>query len=120
MKKIQIGKESVRFEANALFPVKYKQLTKRDIFKDLKVVENMQHAKSVDDLNIDILYDIVYVLAWFADRTLPDRDEWLLQFDEFDIYEVLPKVVDLLTDSLATDATKKNKPQHNKNPRNKK
>ncbi len=109
MKKIQIGKEGVRFEANALFPVKYKQLTKRDIFKDLKVVENMQHAKSFDDLNIDILYDIVYVLAWFADRTIPDRDEWLLQFDEFDVFNVIPQVVDLLVDSLSA-TTKKNKP----------
>lgn len=109
MKKIQIGKESVRFEANALFPIKYKQLTGRDIFKDLKVVENMQHAKSFDDLNIDILYDIVYVLAWFADRAIPDRDEWLLQFDEFDVFNVIPQVVDLLVDSLSA-TTKKNKP----------
>lgn len=109
MTKIKIGKESVRFEANALFPVKYKQLTKRDIFKDLKVVENMQHAKSFEDLNIDILYDIVYVLAWFADRTIPERDEWLLQFDEFDVFEVMPQVVNLLADSLNAGA-KKNKP----------
>ncbi|HIX43030.1 hypothetical protein ACFSY7_17940 [Kurthia populi] len=109
MTKIKIGKESVRFEANALFPVKYKQLTKRDIFKDLKVVENMQHAKSFEDLNIDILYDIVYVLAWFADRTIPERDEWLLQFDEFDVFEVMPQVVNLLVDSLNAGA-KKNKP----------
>ena len=107
MTKIKIGKESVRFEANALFPVKYKQLTKRDIFKDLKVVENMQHAKSFEDLNIDILYDIVYVLAWFADRTIPERDEWLLQFDEFDVFEVMPQVVNLLVDSLNAGAKKK-------------
>jgi len=107
--KIQIGKKSVRFEANALFPVKYKQLTKRDIFKDMKEVEKLANitAETMDQFNIDILFDIAYTLAWFADRSIGERDEWLLSFDEFNIYEVLPQITGLLADSLTT---KKNIP----------
>lgn len=107
--KIQIGKKSVRFKANALFPVKYKQLTKRDIFKDMKEVEKLANitAETMDQFNIDILFDIAYTLAWFADRSIGERDEWLLSFDEFNIYEVLPQITGLLADSLTT---KKNIP----------
>lgn len=107
--KIQIGDKSVRFEANALFPVKYKQLTKRDIFKDMKEVEKLANitAETMDQFNIDVLFDIAYTLAWFADRSIGERDEWLLSFDEFNIYEVLPQITGLLADSLAT---KKNIP----------
>lgn len=107
--KIQIGNKSVRFEANALFPVKYKALTGRDIFKDMKEIEKLANitAETMDQFNIDVLFDIAYTLAWFADRSIPERDEWLLSFDEFNIYEVLPQITGLLADSLAT---KKNIP----------
>lgn len=107
--KIQIGNKGVRFEANALFPVKYKSLTGRDIFKDMKEVEKLANitAETMDQFNIDVLFDIAYTLAWFADRSIPERDEWLLSFDEFNIYEVLPQITVLLADSLAT---KKNIP----------
>lgn len=107
--KIQIGDKSVRFEANALFPVKYKALTGRDIFKDMKEVEKLANitAETMDQFNIDVLFDIAYTLAWFADRSIGERDEWLLSFDEFNIYEVLPQITGLLADSLAT---KKNIP----------
>lgn len=106
--KIQIGNVGVRFEANALFPVKYKQQTKRDIFADMKEIEKLTTitAETMNDFKIDILYDIAYVLAWFADRTIPERDEWLLSFDEFNIYEVLPQITGLLADSLATKSQK--------------
>lgn len=102
--KIQIGNKSVRFEANALFPVKYKSLTGRDIFKDMKEIEQLANitAETMGQFNIDILFDIAYTLAWFADRSIPERDEWLLSFDEFNIYEVLPQITGLLADSLAT------------------
>lgn len=107
--KIQIGNKSVRFEANALFPVKYKALTGRDIFKDMKEIEKLANitAETMDQFNIDVLFDIAYTLAWFADRSIPERDEWLLSFDEFNVYEVLPQITGLLADSLAT---KKNIP----------
>lgn len=107
---IKIGNKGVRFEANALFPVKYKQQTTRDIFADMKEIEKLTTitAETMNDFKIDILYDIAYVLAWFADRTIPDRDIWLLSFDEFNIYEVLPQITGLLADSLATKSTKKN------------
>lgn len=113
--KINISGKSVRFKANALFPVKYKFEFGRDIFKDLKKLESMQNltAEDLDKFNVDILYDIVYVLAWFGDRTIGERDEWLLSFDDFNVYDILPQVMDLLTESLATTKKKKN-PQKQK------
>lgn len=114
--KLNIGGKSVRFQANALFPVKYKSEFKRDIFKDLKYLESMQNinTSNIDQFDIDVLYNIVWTLAWFGDRSIPDRDEWLLSFNEFDVYEIIPKVIDLLTESLAT-TKKKNNQQRPKN-----
>lgn len=117
---INISGKSVRFNSNALFPVKYKAETNRDIFKDLKKLESMQNltAETLDEFDVDILYDIVYVLAWFGDRTIPERNEWLLSFENFNVFEILPKVMDLLSDSLAQTKKKKNphKPKTQKQP----
>lgn len=116
--KLNISGRSVRFKANALFPVKYKSETGRDIFKDLKKLEGMQNltVDNFGEFNIDVLYDIIYVLAWFGDKSIGERDEWLLSFDNFNVYEVLPQVMDLLTESLATTKKKKNphKAKHQK------
>lgn len=124
--KLTISGKSVRFEANALFPVKYKKEFQRDIFKDLKYIESMQNinASNFEQFDMDVLYNIVWTLAWFGDRTIPERDEWLLSFNEFNVYEVLPQVIDLLTESLATTKKKTppqqgkhQKPYHSKNSR---
>lgn len=111
--KLTISGRSVRFKSNALFPVKYKSEFKRDIFKDLKYLEGLKNISSenIDEFNIDVFYNIVWTLAWFGDRSIPDRDEWLLSFEQFNVYDVLPQVMDLLSDSLATIKKKKNQQQ---------
>lgn len=113
--KITISGKSVRFKSNALFPVKYKSEFGRDIFKDLKKLEGMKNltVENFEEFNSDIFYDIVYVLAWFGDKSIGERDEWFLSFDNFNVYEILPQVMDLLTESLATTKKKKN-PQKQK------
>lgn len=116
--KINISGKRVRFKANALFPVKYKSETGRDIFKDLIELKDLQNItpETFEKLNLDIMYDIVYVLAWFGDRSIGERDEWLLSFDEFNVIEILPKVIDLLSESLVQTKKKKNphKAKHQK------
>jgi hypothetical protein len=108
--KLNISGKSVQFKSNALFPVKYKSEFKRDIFKDLKYLEGLKNisATNIDEFNMDAMYDIVWTLAWFGDRSIPERDEWLLSFEQFDVYEILPQVLDVLADSLATTKKKQN------------
>lgn len=117
---INIEGKKVRLEANGLFPIKYKKITGRDVFKDIKKLD----AAPVQDIEqlpeyLDFLYDIVYVLAWFADRSIPaDRDEWLLGFNNFDVYTIIEnqQVIDLVTESLKPKKTakKNNRPQKQK------
>lgn len=117
---INIEGTKVRLEANGLFPVKYKKITGRDVFKDIKKLDSAP-AQEIEQLPeyLDFLYDIVYVLAWFADRSIPaDRDEWLLGFNNFDVYTIIEnqQVIDLVTESLKPKkpAKKNNRPQTKK------
>lgn len=43
-------------------------------------------------------------MAYHADNSIPSTiEEWLDQFDMFSIYEVLPQILELWGDNVATD-----------------
>jgi len=48
------------------------------------------------------------VMAKHADSTIPDTpEEWLDEFNTFSIYQVLPKLIELLGLNVQTDVTAK-------------
>lgn len=101
---IKIAGEKVRLESNGLFSIKYNELTGRDIFEDVKKIEEISESnEEVLPYQLGFFYDIIYILAWFADRSIPaDRNNWLLSFKDFDVFSIIrnQKVIDLLTDSI--------------------
>ncbi len=62
--------------------------------------------------SLEIFENVAYIMAFQADRTIPDTiDQWLDQFEMFSIYEVLGELVQLWGDNLFTSASaKKNNP----------
>ena len=40
--------------------------------------------------------NVAYVMAWQYDHTIPsDPDDWLDEFEMFDIYMILPQIIEL-------------------------
>ena len=89
---------------------------KRDIFADMqKLTKEFQERNAGADLaveSLEIFENVAYIMAFQADRTIPDTiDQWLDQFEMFSIYEVLGELVQLWGDNLFTSASaKKNNP----------
>ena len=108
------GKE-VRFKATAAVPRMYRMMYNRDIFFDFDKLnnefnenkDNRDNSKiSIEVLNI--FEDIAYTMARHADPTIPPTvDEWLEGFDMFSIYEIMPTILELWTDNLASIAESK-------------
>ena len=130
-KTIEICGRPVRFCASASTPRLYRLKFKRDIFADMqKLTKDFQAKKAAQkakaqaedmeqnagtDLaveSLEIFENVAYIMAFQADRTIPDTiDQWLDQFEMFSIYEVLGELVQLWGDNLFTSASaKKNKP----------
>ena len=60
----------------------------------------------IDDL--EIFENVAYIMAYHADNSIPASiDDWLDQFDMFSIYEVLPQILELWGDNLATEVEAK-------------
>ena len=115
-KTIAICGQPVRFCASAATPRLYRLKFKRDIFADMqKLTKDFQERNTGADLaveSLEIFENVAYIMAFQADRTIPDTiDQWLDQFEMFSIYEVLGELVQLWGDNLFTSANaKKNNP----------
>ena len=115
-KTIEICGQPVRFCASAATPRLYRLKFKRDIFADMqKLTKEFQAKNAGTDLaveSLEIFENVAYIMAFQADRTIPDTiDQWLDQFEMFSIYEVLGELVQLWGDNLFTASTaKKNNP----------
>lgn len=93
---IKIGEKEVGFKATASTTKRYRQKFNRDLFKDINQIVPKAGSQdlSIDDL--EVFQNIAYIMAWQYDNTIPeDPDDWLDQFEMFDIYFVLPQIIEL-------------------------
>ena len=112
-REIEICGKTIPFRSSATVPRLYRAKFKRDIFKDLSKLEKSYKGKTedgdefqIDDL--EIFENVAYIMAYLADNRIPASiDNWLDQFDMFSIYEVLPQILELWGDNLATEVAAK-------------
>lgn len=107
---IKVGNKEVAFKASASIPRLYRLKFKRDIFKDLSKLEKSFNNKKKDFEieDLEIFENVAYVMAYHADKTIPESiDDWLEQFEMFSIYEILPEILTLWGVNLETEIESK-------------
>ena len=118
-KTIYIDEKQVKLKSTAALPKRYKAQFGRDYFADLMKVakvfgkgtkrnfgiQDISFA-SLDHMDMEVFYDIIWTMAKTADRTIPDPLEWLDGFEVFPLNEIMGEVKDLLTDTMPTSKKK--------------
>jgi len=104
-KTIIIDGRAVRFKSTAAFLLRYKAQFQRDALKDLLKLEKAINAttgeiENYDMLDLELFYNMIWVMAKTADPSIPEPEKWLDQFGEFPLDEVLREVIDLISASL--------------------
>lgn len=103
-KNIEIDGKQCTFKSSAAIPRIYRIKFKRDIFHDLNNIKKAyDKQKKKDDkmsnLSPEVLIlfeNIAYLMHKHGDKSQPDNiDDWLDQFEMFDIYKVLPDLLEL-------------------------
>lgn len=104
---INVGDKQVPFEASADTPRMYRIQFNRDLIKDIFSLD----LKHPENINMEMLENISYVMAKAADPELQDTSikEWLSQFGMFDLYKALPEIVNLWAINMRTESQKKKK-----------
>lgn len=117
VKDIIIGDKTVKMKATAGTPRLYRIYFKRDIFVDLQnlqadVDENNPEQSNISIESLEIFENVAYIMAKQGAELAPDFpkiEEWLDSFDMFSIYEVLPQILELWGDNIATSSNSKKK-----------
>lgn len=120
-KTIMINDMECNFKSSAAIPRIYRMKFGRDIFVDMAKIQKQMHTQDrlkselkarcekegkefhedefgsgipVDSL--EMFENIAYLMHKHGDRTQPDNiDDWLDQFETFDIYEILPEILEM-------------------------
>ena len=110
-KTITISGKEVDFRASATVPRLYRAKFQRDIFKDLRKLNSSYDEATqgtefeIEDL--ELFENVAYIMAYHADNSIPDIDDWLDQFDMFSIYQILPEILNLWGLNMETEANAK-------------
>lgn len=120
-KTIEISGKKCEFKSSAAVPRMYRLKFGRDIFVDMQKVEKAvkKQDKLKEDMkkqaeekgepfdedefgsglpidSLEMFENIAFVMHKHGDPSQPkDIDEWLDQFETFDIYEVLPEILEM-------------------------
>lgn len=93
---ISVSGKEVGFKATASTTKRYRQKFNRDLFKDIKALIPKMNENDLGTEELECFMNIAYIMAWQYDNTIPnDPDDWLDEFEMFDIYQVLPQIIEL-------------------------
>jgi len=114
-KTIYIDDKPVKLKSTAGTPRRYKAQFRKDYFAELmklaKVFNrtaendgqfdlNTVSFEDLDHLDFEPMYNFVWVLAKTADKTIPEPDEWLDEFEAMPLADVFPQITELLESSI--------------------
>lgn len=100
---VNIGGKDFKMKSTAANLLKYKAQFGRDLFEDVqKLQEAMKPDKTVDFSKIDlnVVYEMCWLLIKAADPELPPPLEWLDTLDSFPLSEAAHEAITLYVESM--------------------
>lgn len=108
-KTIEIDSKKIRFKSTAATPLRYKAQFGKDFFADIMKLSALEglnskkiDLKKIDKLDFEVFYNIIWVLAKTANKTIPEPITWLDEFEEFPLFEIIPELEDMILASMQT------------------
>ena len=110
---LTIDGRQVKFKSTGAFLLRYKAQFGRDALQDIFRLQTAVDAEGVikdaSALDLEIIFNLVWSLAKTADPSIPPPMEWLDEFSEFPLAEIVPEVVDMIFSSLGSTVEPKKK-----------
>lgn len=97
---IEIDGQKVNMKATAATPRKYRIMFRRDIMSDMMTLsKSLKNAESGEAefsrMDLEIFENVAFIMAKQGGSKAADIDEWLDNFKMFDIYTVLPQILEM-------------------------
>lgn len=107
-KTLTIDRQEVAFKCTPITLAIYRKQFKRNFAKDIVKLEEQGklfglHELQSGDLNLkelELYHEIIWSFAKTANSKIPSPYKWLEGFDLFPIYEILPKLQELMLETI--------------------
>ncbi len=110
---LNIDGRRVKFKSTGAFLLRYKaQFGKdalQDIYKLQTAINERNQITNIDALDLEVFYSLIWTLAKTADPALPPPMEWLDEFGEFPLVDIVPELTDMIFSSLTSTVKSKKK-----------
>ena len=92
-KDITIGDKNVPMSASAVTPIMFKKLTGKDLIKGVRDLNKT--ATEGGDVDMEFIAQMAWIMAREANKQIEPFEEWLEQFEMFDIVDALGQIMEL-------------------------
>lgn len=105
---VKLGDRSITFCGNAATPIRYKQVFHKDLLMSFK-------SMSAEDFDVDMITQLAYIMAMQAEgadfKTISFDDfiDWVSQFEQNDVLEASPDIINLWMSGSKTNVKAKKK-----------
>ena len=110
---LTIDGRQVKFKSTGAFLLRYKAQFGRDAIQDIfkleSAIDNKGQIKNIDTLDLEVFYNLIWTLAKTADPSIPPPLEWLDEFSEFPLMDIIPEIVDMIFSCLTSTVESKKK-----------
>lgn len=107
-KLIKIENKEVALRTTGATLLRYKMQFGKDLLTELIKLDGAYRNGELqaEKLDFEMFFNILWVMAKTADPNIKPPLEWLDEFEEFPIMEILPEVMVLLTNLMRTNRKK--------------
>lgn len=96
-KTLSIAGKQVPFKTSGAFLLRYRSQFGQD---PLIVLKKIAGQKKYTNDSLETIYNLIWCLAKAADKTIPDPETWLDQFEAFPVVEIMNELKDLFIHTL--------------------
>lgn len=123
-KTITIDGREITFKASASIAYHYKAHFNRDlldiamplitsVFKGMVSDDDIDIGAVLEDVQYSIdltdLYNLIWIMAWVADKSIPEPVEWYETFEKFPGFDIAKELWDIFLPSMLTSEESKKK-----------
>lgn len=101
---IKIADKIVALKTTGATLLRYKMQFGKDLLTELIKLEDTYKKGEfkTDKIDFELFFNILWIMAKTANPDIKPPVEWLDEFEEFPVLEILPKVIEMLSNLIGT------------------
>lgn len=101
---IKIADKLVALKTTGATLLRYKMQFGKDLLTELIKLEDAYKKGELktDKVDFELFFNILWIMAKTANPEIKPPVEWLDEFEEFPVLEILPKVIEMLSNLIGT------------------